>query len=388
VNKIQDLLQGLCSKDKNIIFKSIEELTKLDDEGDNIVENLITQYFLTLSQSEKKEMILDLMKAFEITAEKANCRNNFIKDIMIELKLSRLFDILLNPTYIQGMSKDFVQALSSTEEKIIDISLKALARIPQETQEQITVILDEFDNIYKKLGSYYRLKLLLIEMCSDNKEVQQILFQRYNKSTESLKILYTQVFSELGKEAEPIIEELLLCASRDDDSDEKAAALRAIGKISPDNERVLEILLSNSKHPAYWVRKNVLDGLGEFHSSLDRILPVLVDALDDEDGCDGFVSDHAIKALGKIGPSAISTLPILFKKFKEQILAGENRWIETEGVIRYINAVGSMGKDAKETLEKMNELLKEHYYDEELLEYPLPNERIIKEMEEYLYKLS
>jgi HEAT repeat protein len=120
---------------------------------------------------------------------------------------------------------------------------------------------------------------------------------------------------------------------------------------------VLEVLLSNSKHPAYWVRKNVLDGLGEFNSYLDRVLPVLIEALEDEEGCNGVVSDHAVEAIGSIGPAAIETLPILFEKFKHQI-TGENT-----DVIRYIKAVGCLGKGAEETLEKMNELLKEHYYD-------------------------
>jgi len=164
--------------------------------------------------------------------------------------------------------------------------------------------------------------------------------------------LLTLIFSELGKNAEPILDELILCANKDDDSDEKAAALRTVAKIAPNDERILDILISNSKHPSYWIRKSVLDGLGELHSSLDRVLPVLVEALNDEDGCDGLVCDHAIEALGKIGPSAISTLPILFEKFKGKILKDENRCIESKDVIRYIRAVGSMGNYGKETLKK------------------------------------
>jgi hypothetical protein len=77
----------------------------------------------------------------------------------------------------------------------------------------------------------------------------------------------------------------------------KSLAILAIGSTGNNSEELVDFLLENTASPEWYIRGNSIRTLGQLRLSPEKAIPVIVSALQDDEGHDWTVRDCAIQAL-------------------------------------------------------------------------------------------
>jgi hypothetical protein len=112
----------------------------------------------------------------------------------------------------------------------------------------------------------------------------------------------------------------------------KSLAILAIGSMGNNSEELVDFLLENTASPEWYIRGNSIRTLGQLRLSPEKAIPVIVSALQDDEGHDWTVRDCAIQALLHYADTDLidkdSIIPILKnlrKMLKEEQIPG---WVD------------------------------------------------------------
>lgn len=149
--------------------------------------------------------------------------------------------------------------------------------------------------------------------------------------------------------------------SEQEDVAQRAAAAAALGRVTSGTDVALDRLLQLSRDDDMWVRGLAITALGDVARQPERVVPRLIEALDDYDEFDPdwtYSSEHervteALKAFGHAAAPALSAL------------VARIRNAEGEADREVIEILGRLGPIAREALPLLEELAREWGYEED-----------------------
>jgi HEAT repeat protein len=153
---------------------------------------------------------------------------------------------------------------------------------------------------------------ILVSLCDDHPEILRRLTEAIRSDNEKLVQAAIETFCLLGKQSVVVYADLIDIASSRDDAT-KGFAIRALGETGSQDEALCDLLLGLTRHSEWFLRGYAIGAIGKLTLNPDRCLPVVIDALSDDEGSDWTVREAAVTALGQYGQAARAAIPKLTK---------------------------------------------------------------------------
>jgi len=158
----------------------------------------------------------------------------------------------------------------------------------------------------------------------------------------------------------------LLTLSKREGSPARSAAITALGRVTQGTDVAVDELLSLSRHPENAVRGPALSALGEIGRQPERVVPRLIEALDDYQEHDAdwlHYSQHerVVRGLQTFGLSAIPAVPALIARVRRDVDKLDTGVIET---------LAKLGPAAREALPSLERLAEDEGYTAEDYAHP------------------
>jgi hypothetical protein len=228
----------------------------------------------------------------------------------------------------------------------IEIKDSGLFMLKEAGLEAIQLLPDMFDIMQKRGldGVPYKIGEILARLSRLFPEVLERLKLNLSSDRENLlqATLYTCYL--MDRQADFFYEDLMRIAKSKTD-ELKSLAILALGSTGNKNEDLGEFLLKNTTSSEWYIRGNAITSLGKLQLFPERAIPIIINALDDDEGYDWTVRESALKALmnyadfaAKYKTSLVPILKSLRKRIKDE---QENGWIAT---IQDINTILNMLK--------------------------------------------
>lgn len=179
---------------------------------------------------------------------------------------------------------------------------------------------------------------------------------RFHHKDKKVRAIACQVISETGSGGKLYVS-YLIEALRDKEPSVRQSAAEALGKLALQPRQVVPALVKKLNDHDPFVRAYACLALGSFRGSAAKAIPALVRVLTDSDST---VRACAAQSLGKIGRKASAAAPELIKLIVDE----DSYWSSDSGhlLVRVgehaIEALGNMGPAAKEAIPSLIELIR------------------------------
>lgn len=203
----------------------------------------------------------------------------------------------------------------------------------QWTGEEAIQFLPDLFSLMEKRGlneQPYKIGELLVQLSQSSPKVLDGI--KLNLSSTSENLLNSNLFtcSLMGRKSNFFCEDLKRLAESQSE-EVKSLAILALGSTDNQSDEIGELLLKSTSASEWFVRGNAITSLGRLKFSPEKVLPIILDALDDNEGHDWTVRGCAIQALGNYANSSvidkasvIAVLTTLRKKLKNE---QEDGWV-------------------------------------------------------------
>jgi HEAT repeats len=168
----------------------------------------------------------------------------------------------------------------------------------------------------------YQTGEILITLIENHPEILTFLIEQINSDCEKLVQAIIHTFCLLGDRAGIVYPDLIRIATNASD-DTKGFAIRALGETGKQDDILCDLLLEYTQHSEWYIRGYAIGSIGKLKLYPSRYLPVIVDALYDDEGHDWTVREAAMIALGNYGKDAAVVIPQL-KEFRRLLKTEED----------------------------------------------------------------
>jgi hypothetical protein len=177
----------------------------------------------------------------------------------------------------------------------------------------------------------YTMGEILVQLSNIFPEIITAL--KLHLSSDTTNLLHATLFtcSLLDEKSALLLYEPLIDIAKSRTEETKSLAILALGSTGKKDEDLGEILLENATASEWYIRGNAINSMGKLHVSPDKAVPIIINALEDNEGHDWTVQECAIAALSNYGSlvgsyaaDAITKLKSIRKKLKDEEQEG---WI-------------------------------------------------------------
>jgi len=177
----------------------------------------------------------------------------------------------------------------------------------------------------------YTMGEILVQLSNIFPEIITAL--KLHLSSDTTNLLHATLFtcSLLDEKSALLLYEPLIDIAKSRTEETKSLAILALGSTGKKDEDLGEILLENATASEWYIKGNAINSMGKLHVSPDKAVPIIINALEDNEGHDWTVQECAIAALSNYGSlvgtyaaDAITKLKSIRKKLKDEQQEG---WI-------------------------------------------------------------
>jgi hypothetical protein len=231
---------------------------------------------------------------------------------------------------IENCKDNAIFALSEIREMLhsddCEIERTGCSAIQWIGEEAIQLLPDLF-SLMEKRGINerpYKIGELLVQLSQSSPKVLDGI--KLNLSSTSENLLTSNLFtcSLMGNKSNLFYADLKRLAESPI-AQVKSLAILALGSTENQSDEIGSILLENTNSPEWYIRGNAITSLGRLKLLPEKAVPIIINALDDNEGHDWTVRGSAIEALGYYADSSIidkqsiiSALETFRKKLKDE----------------------------------------------------------------------
>ncbi|MCU0535996.1 MAG: HEAT repeat domain-containing protein [Hydrococcus sp. Prado102] len=330
------------TKDKQFIYKKLQELVKIDFKETRQIKNLVKEV-KTYSQIQQQNSSVELItEAIKIDRQAILLKElidfyKIIRDRELERIRNRSF---LKANKYQSISLFFIRILEGLGEyaaKASDryadllqdndmtlslIASEAFSKMGSLAKDSLPIIYE----VMSKKGVYqfpYRLGQTIVNISQDYPEVINETIEKLDSSSEKLLQGIAYTISLLGYQAKSAKDKLVNIANTYSENT-RSLAIMALGYLGETDEIVANLLIDATQDSEWYIRGNAIRSLGKLKIKPEISIPLIVRALHDEEGDDWTVQESAIEALRDFGTIAKNSLGALVElKEENSIEIGE-----------------------------------------------------------------
>jgi HEAT repeats len=195
-----------------------------------------------------------------------------------------------------------------------DIEISWTARVLiQNMGESAASLIPEMFQVMEKWGvNEYPFKIgeILVSLSDNHPQVIDLLKKNINSKSDKLVQAVIHTFSLLGNRSEVVYEDLMKLAIKGSD-ETKGFAISTLGETGKQDDSLCNLLLDSAIHTEWYIRGYAIGSMGKLKLSPQKCLPIIINALTDDEGHDWTVRESAITALGEYGQNAMVAVPYL-----------------------------------------------------------------------------